>query len=299
MPTASLKSFLDRDLSKAYGREFIDIATSLLQELVNHGTHAFVRFDQCAIGKVDVDSAPLTLYRYIIEIIDGIEVLISECCPAAAIPLLRSAFESLLYLEYILENEEKYAQRSLSWFLWYIHERLDSYERLDPLTLKGKDFKNNLDNDKDLKHMSFPIIDDAPEKKINLEKILSKPHIQPIENEYQKKKKGKTYWFQLFDGPNDLRLLAKYLKRGSQYDQLYRHWTKVSHVREFFTLMDSKGNLKRLRDPSKICSITVVAAFFMITATRLMIDKFRKGENLQNWYNREIKKQFDFMVKNT
>ena len=41
------------------------------------------------------------------EMTDGIEVLISQACVVPAIPLLRSSFEALISMEYILEKEEQ------------------------------------------------------------------------------------------------------------------------------------------------------------------------------------------------
>ena len=82
----------------------------------------------------DEDIATLALYRQIIEITDGLEVLVSSCCPLAAIPLIRNSFEAFLSLDYILENENDYKNRSLAWIVGHIHNRLDFYERLDPLS---------------------------------------------------------------------------------------------------------------------------------------------------------------------
>ena len=142
MPTEPLEALLYRDLSKVAAKEIIGIASPLLQELVNYSTNVFRRCETSTTGNENEDVAVLMLYLHIIEIVDGIEVLISQSCPAPAEPLVRSAFEALLSIEYILEAD--YVQRSLSWLSIYAHNRLKFYESLDPANPKGQDFQKAL-----------------------------------------------------------------------------------------------------------------------------------------------------------
>jgi hypothetical protein len=148
VPTKPLEPILYRELSEVEAKEFIDIASSLLQELVNYGTNALVRCATSVSGKVDEDIAILALYRHIIEMTDGIEVLVSQSCAIPAIPLSRSSFEASLSMEYILEKDAEYIRRSLAWLVGYVHKRLDMYERFDPSTSKGQEFKRLFDQDK-------------------------------------------------------------------------------------------------------------------------------------------------------
>ena len=80
MPTTPLESILYREFAKSRAKEIIDIGSPLLQELVNHATNAFARCADSAKGNVDEDAAPLARYHHLIEMVDGVEVLISEGC---------------------------------------------------------------------------------------------------------------------------------------------------------------------------------------------------------------------------
>jgi hypothetical protein len=122
-------------MSKVEAKNIIDVASPLLQELVNYGTNAYVRCGTSASGKENEDVAAIILYLQIVEMTDGIEALVSQSCPAPAIPLVRSSFEALLFLDYILELD--YVRRSLSWLVGYVHNRLDSYALLDTSTIRG------------------------------------------------------------------------------------------------------------------------------------------------------------------
>ena len=68
--------------------------------------------------------AAFVLYRLLIELTDGIEVLFSASCVSAAVPTIRAAFEASLSLDFILREE--YTLRSLAWTCAHLHERLDA-----------------------------------------------------------------------------------------------------------------------------------------------------------------------------
>lgn len=217
MPTEALKTLLYRDLSKAAASEIIGLASPLLQESVNYSTNALVRaFTSSA--RTDEDFAVFALYRQVIEMTDGIEVLISASCPDPAIPLLRSCFEAMLAVEYILESRKDYTRRALAWLVGHVTQRLKLYDRLDPDTEAGKGFKESIETDKTLVGLDLDLSKEARAARANLEPILERPHIKPIYDEFRRC--GKPRWYKLFDGPSNLRELAIHLKRGGQYDYL-------------------------------------------------------------------------------
>ena len=214
----------------------------------------------------------------------------------ATIPLLRSSFEALLSIEYILENEANYVQRSLAWIVGYVHKRIDMYERLDPSTNKGQEAKKLFDDDSAMTIIRTPIapLADVQKAKEKLQSMLTKPHLQIIEAEYSKYTKPK--WYRLFGGPNDLRTLAQRLRRGGHYEILYRQWSTTAHAQDFLPFIDrtdeGKSAIKRLRDPSRIKEIAGLAAIFILRATRLILKKLRSGEDLAPWYKREVQQLY-------
>ena len=309
MPTKPLETILYRDLSKTEAKEDIETSSKVLQELVNFGTNAIARCSTSTslTGKENEDVAVLTLYRHIIELTDGIEVLLSQSCPMAAIPVLRSAFEALLAIEYLLENESDYVQRSLAWIVSYTHKRINMYDRLDPSTQKGQAAKELFDRDKVMTENSikFGSISDIQKAKAKLQVVLTKPNLQPIESEYLKqikyKKNNNIQWYSLFGGPANLRALANQLQRGGFYEILYRQWSTIVHGEDFSSFMDNtnKGNIaiRRLRDPAKIREIANFAAIFLLDTTRLILKKLRPGENLAAWYTRDIQNNFKRLTR--
>ena len=133
MPTEPRQDVLYRELSQIQANELNKVISPLLQEVINFATNVFIRCMSYSEGDENVDLAPFALYRHIMELSDGIEVLLSNACPVPAIPLLRSSFEALLSLEFITEDTDLYERRSLTWLASYVRKRLAVYESLSDL----------------------------------------------------------------------------------------------------------------------------------------------------------------------
>jgi hypothetical protein len=297
MPTEPQQSILYRELSKVAAKEVIEIASPLLVELVNNGTHVLLRCASSISGKLDEHIALLALYRHILEMTDGIEVLVSESCPIPAIPLLRSSFEALLSIEYILE--EDYTRRSLSWIVGHIHRRLDMYERCDPSTTKGAQFRKVHSQDKIACQVELPSPEEVAEPRASLLSLLDEPEFKPIEEE--RSSCDRKIWYALFGGPRTLEKLAQHLRRGAQYDILYRQWSTMSHAQDLLPFLgkagDGKFTIGRLRELNGLKVVASHAAAFALEATRLVLDQLHAGEELAyaRWYRREIQSNYQLI----
>src|ERR1700730_13862040 len=103
MPTDEFTTLLDRKEAIREAQPVIDIACPLLRELVNFAAAAFQRCQAAPInrGEENEDLAPTILYRHMIELVDGVEVLFASSCVESAVPLVRATFEASLALKYI------------------------------------------------------------------------------------------------------------------------------------------------------------------------------------------------------
>ena len=101
-----------------------------MQEAINYATNAFQRCQESSKGAPDEDLPVLVSYLHIIEITDGIENLITNSCSGPIIPLLRSEFEAMITIDYILEAD--YSHRAFAWLVGYVYQRLSQYELFDP-----------------------------------------------------------------------------------------------------------------------------------------------------------------------
>jgi hypothetical protein len=109
-----------------------------LEESVREAEKVFWSCRTAAQNPNDVDFPSLSLYRHVIHMADGVEVLCSASAVVAATPLLRSMLETLFSLTYI--HQEDYEQRSLCWLCAYIHQEIQSKEKVTLGTEQGDRF---------------------------------------------------------------------------------------------------------------------------------------------------------------
>ncbi len=297
MPTKQFEPLLYRELRKVEAKKIIEIASPLLQEEINYATNAFQRCQDSAVGAAADELIPvLTSYYHIIEMTDGIEVLISQSCAVPAVPLLRSSFEALLTIEYILEGDSR--RRAFAWLACYCHDRLGRYEMLDPSHQKGKEFIITFEEDEISKYMTLPSLPNLPQAIQNLKSLLGKPNYKAADDEYQRLKsirKRKPNWYSFFGGPGNLKDLARHMHWGAYYDILYRYWSSIAHAGDLshFLTRTKKGSpaFNPIRNHQELGLLASIASSFLLDATREMIGKFRPGEkySLRRWYINEIR----------
>ena len=292
MPTEAHKNVLYREFSLVQYKELKPSPTTLLQEVVNFGTNAFIRCLTSVGDEENIHLAPLALYRQILELTDGIEVLVSNAAPSACFPLLRNSFEALLSLEYILEDNAKYETRSLCWLASYARDTIRVYSSLIPETQEGEKFLTSIMEDKFVRNFPLPPAQDVSKAIDNLSHLLGRDQFTAIVTEYSRYKREPN-WYALFDGPKKLSHLARHLKRTAQYDILYHGWSMSAHAQDFRPFLgrgeSGKGAIQGIRNLDTTSEVTTFAVTFIIDATRLLINKFRPGENWSSWYFREVR----------
>ncbi len=126
---------LNRAQAEADAKHLIDIAIPVLTELVDNSTWVYLRCIHAGDATYE-DLPSFVLYLHIIEMTDGIQVLLSHACCESAVPLLRSSFEAFLSLKYILQQD--YRRRSLSWLYFDDMRKMKKIQQLDPESDRGK-----------------------------------------------------------------------------------------------------------------------------------------------------------------
>jgi len=236
--------------------------------------------------------AVLSLYRHILEMTDGVGVLICQACAIPSIPLVRSAFEALISMEYIVEDDDHYVTRSLSWLVGYIHQRIAMYELMDPDTERGAEFQRAIQQDDSVHSLPLPPRDDIRRAIANLRNLLSDPQFAAINQNYLNLQ-GRKAWYRLYGGPNDLRELAYRVGRSALYDSMYRCWSRGSHAQDFAPFIsrtsEGQGVIRGIRDPQELKNVANFAATIMLAGTRTLIGKFRPDENIKLWYERDVR----------
>jgi len=313
MPTTPPLDLLDR--TPTDGADFICRVSGLLQEVINYGLFVLKECDR-VVGQ---DSEPLEakdehgvilfgIYMHIIEMLDGLELLISQRAITPAFLQLRSIFESLLYLEWILQKDTK--ERALAYLVEDIYDRIYLHRSFDLSTDEGKQLKKLYEKDifmisskKPLE--SIPVNEDKIKDYINL---LNKEPYNKINKQYlalkektsQQIKKRKKYvpWYALHGGGDSIKILADTLYKPYTYWFLYKKCSAIIHGQNRLKNRFLKGGgAKPLRDPSEIDQVSMFAIIFGSLAIKLLINYYNpKGIDFLSWYHKEIKSGYDWLI---
>jgi len=299
MPTEPLRTVLYSELSKIQATEFLIDVSPLLTELINNGTLVLIRCADSASSDKDVDLAPLSIYKHILEMADAFATLIAAGISTPTIPLLRSMFEALLSLEFVCENKEKYNRRSLQWLSSHVRNKSRVYQTLLIGTDRYKEFKAMIKKDKSIQ--SWPVFPQDELKKhiVNLEELQKKDHFIEIQDEYKRLEDTgikNPHWYSLFSGPRSMEELANEMNRPVQYNVLYRQWSKFSHAQDFSNFLQrtptGKPGIKGMRDAGQLITFSRFAIVFSWEATAQILKHFRASENPNTYYEKEIRPRF-------
>lgn len=228
MATKPIKSILTREITEPENIILCQRMSSYLTEIVNYST---IVFDLCSqkfkgrYGENENLAFPM-LYLHTIELVDGIQVLVNEGVINPCIPLVRSLFESYLSIRLLLENNNLFVERSLSWLYFSAKQNIKEYGEF---CIENYTRINNENNIKI--SIDFNKIDQYSKKKIsNLQNLLSRQQFVSIEAKCNNIKSIHG-WYQLVDSKlNNLRDVAKRFGCENEYILIYKQFSKILHV---------------------------------------------------------------------
>ncbi len=131
-----LKRILDRDLSREIVREAARVVCSALCEAVDYRTNLFGRARPSGVEEREEDLSILGLYLNVLEMIDAAQILLQEGAGESAVLQLRSCFEALLSIEFILREDTP--RRARTYYVGLLLSELRDLTGLDPDTESGK-----------------------------------------------------------------------------------------------------------------------------------------------------------------
>jgi hypothetical protein len=286
-----------REVAAEAARAHSRPASALLREIVNNGSWVLARCASSGCVEVDVDLAAFGFYRTVVEMADGVDVSIRESSVTPAVPQLRALFEASLQLQYVLEDRATYRERALAWFAWHYIGRLRRYERYDPSTTAGKQFVAEKADDE-----TGPRLREMNQAQVaagiaRMHTLLAKPHVLPFKQRYDAlvaAKKYPRFWCQLCGGPANRRELARHLRLGAVYSELYSHWSATSHAEDLYTFFmhvpGQGGVIRPLRGSVGLLRVTGMAATFALRSTKQMLAHFREGEDsYDRWHKQNVR----------
>ena len=182
MPTKPYLDFIPRDVYEPEFQEILDEYSSVLEELVNFASHVAKWCTEKIHGGEEL--APIFLsFRHIFELIDAISVLVKHSCIEPCQHLLRSIYESVLSVRYILEKDTERRGRAFMTCVW--HQRINDIRKWNPEDEMHKQLLAKKRKDKSMKDRTLPKIPDVKESIKIFEELLNSEEYLESENEYQ------------------------------------------------------------------------------------------------------------------
>lgn len=210
-------------------RKILSDFAELITELFDFGNKLL---DCDTSDEFEWEYVPKVFLASYLDILDGISILIRESSVEPCKILLRSLLEYSYFIEYLFVDD--FNQKARSYYVGEVLEKLSIYKKLMPSTDQGRQFKVDMENDDSIintdEYSRIPNIKKAIE---NLETVLVNPNYNDVNKEYSRYKKEnkgrKAKWYSLFDGPSNIRELARRLKRDISYEVFYRLNSSVIH----------------------------------------------------------------------
>ncbi|HUR32042.1 MAG TPA: DUF5677 domain-containing protein, partial [Saprospiraceae bacterium] len=173
------RNLLDR---KSEYPEFNNL-TDLLDKTIDFGTQIFEWEGEANHPKESIVSR--TFFKNILELGDGISILIQKSSIENAKILLRSLVENIFYLEYLLESDSK--NRALAYLVTTFHSEIKFYSKMDKNSPEGKTFRNVVLKDRTYQKILFlePRVQSNRQGKGFIQ-VLNHPDFIEVEKEYQR-----------------------------------------------------------------------------------------------------------------
>ena len=291
MPTKPIEDFIPREIDNQEIRDLLNHLSSLVEEVVNYGSHVF-KWGIESIKGGDETAPVFLMYRNIFELIDSISILIKNSCIEHSNIFLRSLFESFLSFNYLLEKDLK--SRGIDFIVWNRHEEIKSLRRFDPEDELSIKYEKKKAKDKIIQDLPTVKVPDIKQRLKDLKKIFDLPSYKDSAAEYLKGKPPR-HWYSMRGGPNNMYELSGHLGFPAQYDILYRSWSGLVHgtdiMKDKFTI-EGPGEVSftQLRYPLGAPIVSLMTISFGLSVIRILTQYYipdRAVENA-NWYKKEI-----------
>ena len=292
IPRINIDEFLGRSRESKELELLLVEWSKLLEKCLEYGAKSFEEMIDIAstspISPQDAHGALLLLFRQILENLDAVSILVRQRSSDPIKLLFRSMVEAYMYVEYILEND--LSKMGLCYIFGTRKERERRAQVFDTSTQQGRDFAKALEEDKWIKSEL-------------LSGELSKtsktsPSYLSIEKEWERtvknRNRNRISWFELFDGPANIRDLAWKVNLPSLYEILYRQFSDFAHNGQVMANLiresDSTASFISLRHPRDLQQMVVHSLSVFSFSMRTLLG-FYSTELLMEfdvWYATEV-----------
>ncbi|TDO28703.1 DUF5677 domain-containing protein [Sediminibacterium goheungense] len=217
-------------MNEQYTEEQISFYCSLIDEIVQK-TEWVIERGQFNYSEHPLELAALLSLRQMMDLADGISLLVKHYSNDAAIPVIRTLFEVSVGLEYLIkEDYDKQAAKFL--FFYYKMQEIELLKRKAD-TPENQKLLKSLQSDENVARETIDAVtseSNIDEAILSLQETLGHS-IYAEAAEYYKtaNNKKREKWYSLLDGPLNFRELVNKVGMNSRYDISYAIWSGQAH----------------------------------------------------------------------
>lgn len=291
----------DPDHAVADSHALSSVAAPVLREVIAQGAAVLARCEASVGAKFpppqDPHLAVLLCLHQELEALDAANELLRIGRAAGAIPSLRSAFESVLSIEFLLADDTE--RRGYAYLVTAQKDRLRLIEQLTPGTERRKHVEALAKRDRFFQSAP-PLHPDAPKLLDNHLRLLSRPGWKEAAGAWDARKSamrgGRPAWYSLNGGPVGLEQLADAVGRPYEYEVLYRGWSNTAHGHDPSRVIrgeDGELGYAMIPDYRGLQTAYTFAIGFGTEAVRRVLLHYRDEEDFfRRWYAEKVSAVF-------
>ena len=214
----------------------------------------------------------ITLYRKLIENVDGIFVLADNGLESPSISVCRASYEVFLQIEFMFKEEKEINRKALSYYCTWLYEEI---------VFINKQLQNKELHNREL-IMNKEVLLDKLQKNKELLNTEFKSYEKEILRSKQKLKiQHPPKWYSLFNGPKSLNELSKETSLKEAHSILYNGMSAEAHGLKSTTNLTKSSEhlyLAPIRSTSLSLMPINLGRSFITTTTLKIVQKYLPGE---------------------
>ena len=282
---------LDREPTRREIEAQLGPQLKLLEDLADYGVLQLKRCFVKSEREIEDVVVVLILFRQVLVALDSVSVLLRNGATYAANLPLRSLFEAVWALEWMLHKEP-----GLAWKRFYV-AFLRQNRQWSRRVISGTEENRAMLNAVRVEYPGFgkdkyPIEEDAREAVADIDRVLLTDELADVDEEFTAVAERRGYepqWYQVRN-PGDtkaigsIRRLARGLGHEVQYDYLYGPMSAAAHGTEFLkhVKLDVSGAvIEPVRSGEGFATTYSLTGTVTLRAFRMLLAKYRPAESRQ------------------
>jgi hypothetical protein len=273
------EKLLRRTEAAALAQQHFAAPLDALRDMVGYGTNLIIR----AYSASDNGNVPMVvigvLLKQIVEMLDAIDVLMSQGHSYPALLQVRAAFEASLYIDWILKVDSENRARH------YIISNLRDEVMWALRTIPGTSEKTAFEAAVGRVPHADPgeIIEAAKKHLVEVRARLAKPEFQPIDVQFTKVRGKRPYdphWYEVL-GVGSVRGIAEDVGRLRDYEIIYGRGSDAMHAglyKDHLKLGRGGFVMRPLRNLADANTVFNFAMMVAVHSFRVVLNQYRPDE---------------------